>query len=119
VKLSGEILIDPLTGDFFRNVVEERKRLAFRGDFSPEKKKRLGDFLKVLANSGSYGIYAELIRDELPTKQSEEMRAFGLDSPFTIKTNRPERQRKYCFPPIAALITSAARLMLVACWKDV
>jgi len=37
-----------LDDDFFRVVVEQRKRLA---DGNP-----LGEFLKVLANSGSYGI---------------------------------------------------------------
>ncbi len=112
VNLSGEIPVDPATGDFFKNVVEERKRLASKSDLSPEKKKSLGEFLKVLVNSGSYGIFAELIREELPAKQREAIKVFGLDSPFTMKTNRPEKPGEFCFPPLAALITSAARLML-------
>jgi hypothetical protein len=37
---------------------------------------------KVLVNAGSYGIFAELIREELPTGQHEAIKVFGLDSPF-------------------------------------
>ena len=112
VNLSSEILIHPLSGDFFKNVVEQRKLLPTRKDLSPENKRRLGEFSKVLVNSGSYGIFAELIREELPTKEREAIKVFGLDSPFTMKTDRPERPGEFYFPPLAAVITSAARLML-------
>jgi len=45
-------------------------------------------------------------------KRSETGVVFGIDSPFSIKTTKPERPGKFYFPPMAALITSAARLML-------
>ncbi len=38
---------------------------------------------------------------------------YGIDpDPFTCKVRNPERSGEYCFPPLASLITAAARLML-------
>lgn len=61
-KLRGIIEIDPVKQDFFKGVIEERKGLASRTDISEEEKRRLDKALKVLANSTSYGIYAEMNR---------------------------------------------------------
>jgi hypothetical protein len=44
--------IDPYTDDFFRKVIEERK--------GKQKSDPLYYFLKILANAGCYGIYAEV-----------------------------------------------------------
>jgi hypothetical protein len=63
----------------------------------------------VLANSGSYGIYAEMIRDERP-RHRHRVRSHGM--PFTTKAAAPEEPGEYCFPPSAAHITGAAQLML-------
>jgi hypothetical protein len=66
-------------------------------------------FLKVLANSGSYGIYAQMDRREQP----DAVTVYGPTGvPFTTKVVAPETPGEYCFPPIAACITGAARLML-------
>ena len=57
VNLAGVIPIDPRADDFFRFVIEERRRVKQaqrRGDPVPE---HLDPFLKVLANSGGYGIF--------------------------------------------------------------
>jgi hypothetical protein len=58
-KLRSRIDVDPGKQDFFRVVIEERKRLPKRTDVSDIEKERLDRFLKVLANAASYGIYAE------------------------------------------------------------
>lgn len=113
VLLGGEIRVDPRRTDFFKTVIEERKGLALRDDLSAEDKKRLDQFLKVLANSTSYGILAEMVRHELPAGTTERVDVYGLDDePFQCKVAAPETPGEYCFPPIAALITSAARLQL-------
>jgi len=106
VMLRRAIPIDPTKDDedFFRTVIEERKKLG-SGD-------RLDKFLKVLANSGSYGIYAEMNRQELPIGERETVTIHGLDTPFEAKTAAPEEPGVFCFPPLAAIITAAARLML-------
>lgn len=105
------IKVDPRHQDLFKVVIEERKRLACRTDMPKSEKSRLDKALKVLANSTSYGIYAEMNRQE--SDEQVDVLCHGIDSePFTCKVNHPEIPGKYCFPPLAALITSGARLEL-------
>jgi hypothetical protein len=104
VKLRGTISVDPRTEDFFRAVIEQRKRLK---DGDP-----LEAFLKVLANSGSYGIFAEMNRQELSPDKFENLAVWGLHGKFIAESRAPEEPGPFCFPPIASLITAAARLML-------
>jgi hypothetical protein len=112
VRLRGEIQIDPAAQDFFRSLIEERKRIKNRPGIAADERARLDAFLKVLANSGSYGIFAEMNREDLPAKQRETVTVYGLDEPFAAQTAAPEEPGPFCFPPIAALIPAAARLML-------
>jgi len=115
IALRGTVTIDPARDafDFFRTVIEERKGLARRADLNDDERARLDKFLKVLANSGSYGIYAEMNRRELPKGGKEPIMVFGVDdTPFTTATTAPEDPGAFCFPPLASLITAAARLML-------
>jgi hypothetical protein len=64
---------------------------------------------QVLANSGSYGIYAQMDRHE----RRDTVTVYGpADVPFSAKVAAPEEPGECCFPPIAACITAAARLML-------
>jgi hypothetical protein len=110
-KLRGAIDIDPERQDFFRVVIEERKRLSSRNDLSDSEKQRLNRALKVFANAASYGIYAEMIRQELDHKTY--VTCYGIDSePFTCRVAHPDVPGEFCFPPMASLITGAARLML-------
>lgn len=110
-RLRGAVRIDPQWQDFFRVVIEERKRLDRRTDLSSVEKQRLNKALKVLANATSYGIYAEMQRQE--TEQKINVTCHGIDSePFTCRVAHPDNPGEYCFPPMASLITGAARLML-------
>jgi len=107
VRLRGDVLVDPASEDFFRAVVQARQHAKQAGDAD------LAGFLKVLANSGSYGIYAEMIRHELPAASTEKVTVHGpTGQPFQTKVSAPEEPGEFCFPPIAAVITGAARLML-------
>ena len=111
IKLRKTIDVDPRTQDFFKIVIEERKRLAARTDLSETEKERLDLALKVLANAASYGIYAEMIRQE--SDKTVKVRSYGIDEePFVCNATHPEVPGEYCFPPLASLITGAARLML-------
>jgi hypothetical protein len=110
VKLRGTIEIDPRSQDFFKVAIEERKR-ASRTDLTESEKKRLDKALKVLANAASYGIYAEMIRQESDHKTN--VTCYGIDEqPFQCRVTHPEVPGEYCFPPLASLSTGAARLML-------
>ncbi len=62
VALRGTVRVEPGTVDFFRAVIEQRKSLP--EDLPEEERRRLDQFLKVLANSTSYGIFAEMNRQD-------------------------------------------------------
>ena len=110
-KLRGVVEVDPRKQDFFRVVIEERKRLALRSDLPAKEKERLDKALKVLANAASYGIYAEMNRQE--TENKIKVTCHGIDpKPFVCRVAHPDVPGPYCFPPLASLITGAARLML-------
>ena len=113
IKLRGDVLVDPRTQDFFKTVIEERKRIGQRDDLPGHERQRLDKSLKVLANATSYGILAEMTVHELGSGKKEAVTVYGLDEePFTYKVSAPETPGEYCFPPLAALITGAARLQL-------
>ena len=111
IKLRGEIEVDPAGEDFFKVVIEQRKRVQGRSDIEQSEKDRLDGALKVLANSTSYGIYAEMNREE--SDNPIAVTCYGIDEePFSCSVANPDIPGKYCFPPLASLITGGARLML-------
>lgn len=120
VKLGGVVPVDPVAGDFFQAVIEERRRVQRRDDLSPAERTRLDAFLKVLANSGAYGIYGQFDRTETREDRPGKGRAkkprrtiiHSGNERFEKSAGRTEDAGEYCFPPVAALITAAARLLL-------
>lgn len=111
VKLRGAVDVNPRIQDFFKVVIEQRKLSASRKNLDPTEKKRLDKALKVLANSASYGIYAEIHRKE--SEKKEHILCQGIDAnPYSCSVLHPETPGEYCFPLLASLITGAARLML-------
>jgi hypothetical protein len=111
VRFRNEILIDPRKQDFFKVVIEERKRLNLRKDLEQDQRDRSGKALKVLANSTSYGIYGQM--DPRESTDPKAVTCHGLDfDPYICKVRNPELPGEFCFPLIASLITGAARLML-------
>ena len=111
IHLRGVATIDPRRQDFFRVVIEERKRLASNKALSDGERKRLDRAFKIFANATSFGIWGEGIREE--TTDREPVTCYGIDpKPFECRVRNPEHAGEYCFPPLASLITAAARLML-------
>lgn len=111
VNLLGNVPIDPRSGDFFRRIIEQRKILASQKSLTPEDRERYNLALKVLANATSYGIFAEMNQRE--SDKAVDVTCYGIDSsPYTCRVAHPEDAGEYCFPPLASLITSGARLML-------
>jgi hypothetical protein len=106
IRLRGEVEIDPRRDDLFRVAIEQRRQLR-------DKNGPLGRFLKTFSNGTSYGIYAEMVRRELPGRQRQEVTVYGAgEQPFTVRLAAPEQPGAFSFPPMAACITAAARLML-------
>jgi hypothetical protein len=92
-------------------VIEKRKSLSQQKGITPQDVDRLDKSLKVLANATSYGIFAEMNRQE--SEKRVKVRCHGIDSEsYECWAMHPEQIGEYCFPPLASLITGAARLML-------
>lgn len=108
VQLRGSQTVDPRRDDFFQRVIELRRGTEIEA--LPESgRQRLSDFLKVLANSASYGIFAETNTQDGSADVTVER--YGLDR-LSVITQSPEEPGRWCFPPLAAFIAGSARLML-------
>jgi hypothetical protein len=105
VQMRGEVRVDPRTENPFRAVIEQRQRVK-------HEDKRTERFLKVFANAASYGIFVQMDRDETPKNKPAKVTAYGRAGGFSCRTTAPEDPGNFCFPPIGAVITAAARLML-------
>jgi len=105
VKLRSAIWIDPRSEDFFTRVIEYRKQ--------NKADDKLQYFLKILANSASYGTYLELNpvktdprrRPKITVCSGEQM--FEQPAPHII-----EQPGSFYFPLLGALITAGGRLLL-------
>ncbi|MCD0450008.1 hypothetical protein LO762_12510 [Actinocorallia sp. API 0066] len=124
VNLRGVLPVDPADGDFFREVVQERQRLktATRDHDAPCGCAgcRTHAFLKILANAGSYGIHVEMHRERASGRKLTPVRVYGAPTEsWTTRVDRPEAPAERCFPPLAACITGAGRLLLAMLEKCV
>jgi hypothetical protein len=100
----GNGSIDPYADDFFRKVIEERK--------SKDKSDPLYYFLKILANAGCYGIYAEVNRVQSGKNDRKKIGIFSGDERQTEFSCTVEAPGPWYFPPVSALITAGGRLLL-------
>jgi hypothetical protein len=71
VKLRGAISVDPTKEDFFTRVIEYRKQ--------NKNDDRLQYFLKILANSTSYGTYLELNPVKIDPRDRPKIRVYSGD----------------------------------------
>jgi len=109
-NLGGMVEIDPKKDDFYRKVIEQR--IAHKAQNKP-----LADFLKVLANSGSYGLFVE-VNTETNSKK-KYVKYFSGEKSGKKLTNYTEKPGAWYFPPLASLITSGGRLLLAMLEKCV
>jgi hypothetical protein len=104
--LRGAIPLDPY-GAMFKTIVEQRQLAKKRSAIDPEAN-RLDMALKIMANSGAYGIFAEV--NVATTKPKPRM--VYSDTEFKAQTVRDEKPGRYCNPIVASFVTGAARLLL-------
>ena len=109
-NLGGMVRIDPAIDDFYRKVIEQRI-------LHKRKNKPLADFLKVLANSGSYGLFVEVNTET--NSREKNVRYFSGEKSGRKRTNYVEKPGAWYFPPLASLITSGGRLLLAMLEKCV
>ena len=105
IKLRGVIAVDPRKEDFFTRVVEYRKQ--------NKANDRLQYFLKILANSTSYGTSYELNPIKIDPSHRPRITIYSGDHIFEQPApDTIEQIGSFYFPPLGALITSGGRLLL-------
>jgi hypothetical protein len=111
--MPGGRVLDPRLEGPWSAMIEHRHRIRHDHSLSVDERRRIDRFLKIIANAGAYGIYAEYNRQDLPTKRRPDVTVYSYpDQPFTARVTGPEDPGTYSCPPLAAVITAAARLML-------
>lgn len=107
--------IDPATDDFYRRLIDLRSQVKERLKAADPSDQAALDSqqqaLKILANATSYGIFVELIVEELDATESRLCFGSGNDG-FPVRINKVETPGRYFHPLLATLITGTARLML-------
>jgi hypothetical protein len=108
-SLCGMVDIEPSRDDFFQYVIEQRVR--------HKSNRVLERFLKVLANSGSYGLFVEVTPET--AREPIDVKVFSGNNHFEQRGLSFESHGQWYFPPIASLITAGGRLLLAMLEKSV
>ena len=104
IKLRGAITVDPTREDFFTRVIEYRKQ--------NKNDDRLQYFLKILANSTSYGTYLELNPVRIDPKDRPRLTVHSGEQVFDqLAPDTIEQPGRFYFPLLGALITAGGRLL--------
>jgi hypothetical protein len=109
-NLGGELPIDPRQNDFFVHVIQQRSRFK-------RLNASLAQFLKVLGNSGSYGLFVQV--DTETRSKAVDIRVFSGEKNYKIRSHYVEKSGPWYFPQIASLITAGGRLLLAMLEKCV
>lgn len=105
IKLRGAISVDPRKEDFFTRVIEYRQQ--------NKADDRLQYFLKILANSTSYGTYLELNPVKIDPSNRPKITVYSGERIFEqLAPDTIEQPGSFYFPLLGALITSGGRLLL-------
>jgi len=100
-SLRGMVEVDANRHSFFKHVIEQRAANA--------SNPALHYWLKILANSGSYGLFVELNPNDA---DAAELKVFSGEESFPTTSDVVEEPGKWFAPHIASLITSGGRLLL-------
>jgi hypothetical protein len=104
--LRGAVSLDPY-GTPFKTIVEQRQ-IAKQQSTRNSDGRRLDMALKLMANSGAYGIFAEV---NVVAAEPKEEHVYS-DVDFAVHTSLDERPGRYYNPFIASFVTGGARLLL-------
>jgi hypothetical protein len=100
-SLRGMVKVDANRNSFFKHVIEQRA--------AHESNPALHYWLKILANSGSYGQFVELNPRE---SNGTNIKVFSGEESFPTTSDVVEEPGKWFAPHIVSLITSGGRLLL-------
>jgi hypothetical protein len=100
-NLRGMVGIDARKHSFFKHVIEQRA--------ANESQPAMHYWLKILANSGSYGLFVEINPNEV---DNAKVKVFSGEESFETTSDTIEQPGKWFAPHIGSLITSGGRLLL-------
>jgi hypothetical protein len=100
-SLRGMVEVDANRHSFFKHVIEQRA--------AHESDPALHYWLKILANSGSYGLFVELNPNEA---DAAKVKVFSGEESFETTSDVVEESGKWFAPHIGSLITAGGRLLL-------
>jgi hypothetical protein len=109
-NLGGTVPVNPRADDFFVRVIEQKS-------IYKRSNKSLANFLKVLGNSGSYGLFVQV--DSETRNRAVEIRVFSGEDSHQMSSQYVEKPGPWYFPPLASLITAGGRLLLAMVEKCV
>ena len=99
--LRSMVRVDASTDGFFKHVIEQRA--------ASESNAALRYWLKILANSGSYGLFVELNPNE---SEATKLKVLSGEESFETASDVVKKPGKWFAPHIGSLITSGGRLLL-------
>lgn len=102
-NLGGMVRINPYKDDFFCSVIEQKS-------LHKATNKSLSHFLKILGNSGSYGLFVEINQEK--RSKPTNVKIFSGDILRRRTCSDVEQSGTWYFPPLASLITAGGRLLL-------
>jgi hypothetical protein len=107
-NLAGMVKISP-ADDFFCRVTEQKS-------VHKPTNKSLAHFLKILGNSGSYGLFVEVNQERASKPVSVKVFSgeISFESPYSVV----EKAGHWYFPLLASLITAGGRLLLAMLEKS-
>jgi hypothetical protein len=100
-SLRGMVEVDAKRNSLFKHVIEQRA--------AHESNSALHYWLKILANSGSYGLFVQLNPND---SKATKLRVFSGEESFETTSEVIEQPGDWFAPHIASLITSGGRLLL-------
>jgi hypothetical protein len=118
VALRGMVEIDPKSEDFFKAIIESRERVKADKRLPETERDSLQYFLKILANSGSYGLFVELNPERVGKDPKTgdvaraKLRVYSGERQFETASTVVERLGEWYCPVFASLITAGGRLLL-------
>jgi hypothetical protein len=102
-NLAGMVAIHPKSDEFFCHVIEQKS-------VHKPTTKPLARFLKILGNSGSYGLFVEMNPEK--AQKPVNVKVFSGEMMFERPYSVTEKAGRWYFPPLASLITAGGRLLL-------
>lgn len=100
-SLRGMVRVDANKNSFFKHVIEQRA--------AHESNSALFYWLKILASSGSYGLFVELNPNK---SNATKLKVFSGEESFATTSDVVEERGKWFAPHIGSLITAGGRLLL-------